>query len=81
MIERLERGSIINYRSFIVEDEVDTDYTCKSKVSVFSLSLEKVKDIMKRRSDLGKAYSDVEKQVLFMKHEIALDYLFPNDMW
>ena len=49
LIERLERGCIINHRSFIVEDEIDTDYTCKEKVSVFSLSLEKVKEIMKRR--------------------------------
>jgi hypothetical protein len=48
---------------------------------VFSLSLDKVKEIMKRRADLSKAYSEVEKQVLFMKHEIALDYLFPNEMW
>ena len=41
-IERLERGSIINHRSFMVNDEIDTDYKCKNKVSVFSLSLEKI---------------------------------------
>lgn len=36
---------------------------------------------MNRRTDLSKAYSEVEKEVLFMKHEIALDYVFPNSRW
>jgi len=42
IIERLERGSIINQRSFMVEDEIDTDYLCRDKVSVFVLSTKMV---------------------------------------
>jgi CRP-like cAMP-binding protein len=37
IIERLIRGSVINHRSFIVKDEIDTDYRCKDRVSVFCL--------------------------------------------
>lgn len=42
IIERLQRGSIINHRSFMVNDEIDTDYVCKDKVSVYSLTTEMV---------------------------------------
>ena len=42
IIERLQRGSIINHRSFMVNDEIDTDYLCKDKVSVYSLTTEMV---------------------------------------
>jgi CRP-like cAMP-binding protein len=67
IIERLERGSIINHRSFMVEDEIDTDYLCKDKVSVFVLSTQMVSEVMTRRSDLSKVFSNVESEVLLMQ--------------
>jgi hypothetical protein len=78
IIERLERGSIINHRSFMVEDDIDTDYLCKDKVSVFVLSTQLVLDVMKSRRDLSKVFESVEKEVLLMKEEIAVDYIFHN---
>jgi hypothetical protein len=78
IIERLERGSIINQRSFMVEDEIDTDYLCKDKVSVFVLSTQLVLNVMKSRRDLSKVFESVEKEVLLMKEEIAVDYIFHN---
>lgn len=78
IIERLERGSIINHRSFMVEDDIDTDYLCKDKVSVFVLSTQLVLNVMKSRRDLSKVFESVEKEVLLMKEEIAVDYIFHN---
>jgi len=78
IIERLERGSIINQRSFMVEDEIDTDYLCRDKVSVFVLSTHLVSQVMLRRSDLSKVFATVESEVLLMQNEIAVDYIFHN---
>lgn len=37
IIEKLYRGSIINHRSFLLEDDNDSDGKCGSTVSVFYL--------------------------------------------
>lgn len=79
IIERLERGAILNSSSFLVNDELDSDYKCNGKVSVFALSLKKVKELMKKRSDLYNHVTKEEHRVLSMQNEIALDYIFPND--
>ena len=75
IIERLERGALINPRSFLVKDQIDTSYKCVSKVSVFVLTLEKLHEVMKRRSDLLSVVQQEEHNVLSMKSEIALDYI------
>ena len=46
VIERLERGAILNSSSFLVNDELDSDYKCFGKVSVFALPMDKVKALM-----------------------------------
>jgi hypothetical protein len=51
----------------MVEDEIDTDYLCKDKVSVFVLSTQMVSEVMTRRSDLSKVFSNVESEVLLMQ--------------
>lgn len=79
LIERLGRGAIINYRSFMVNDEVDTDYRCKGKVSYFTLPLDQFLKFKEKRSDIKKVFLKVEAEVLLMENEIALDYIFPNN--
>ena len=79
IIEHLQRGSIINYRSFMVNDEIDTDYRCKGKVSYFKLPLDKFLEFKDRRQDIQKVFLKVEAEVLLMANEIALDYIFPNN--
>ena len=37
IIERLYRGSIINHRSFLLNDDNDTDGKCATTVSAFAL--------------------------------------------
>jgi len=63
----------------MVNDEIDTDYKCKNKVSVFSLSLKKINEVKTRRRDLSKTQQAVEREVLMKKNEIALDYIFHNN--
>lgn len=43
LIERLERGSIINHNSFLMNDGIDTDAKCKTTVSVFYMHINTVK--------------------------------------
>ena len=38
IIERLGRGAIINHRSFLIQDDADTDFLCRTTVSVFYLT-------------------------------------------
>jgi CRP-like cAMP-binding protein len=78
ILERLEVGAIINHRSFMVNDVVDTDYKCKSKVTIFTLSFTAVQSVMNKRADLARVFHDIEREVLLMKNEIALDYIFNN---
>ena len=52
MIERLTRGAIINHRSFMVRDDADTDFVCRTTVSVFVLSYQKFNEIKRKRKDL-----------------------------
>ena len=63
VIERLGRGSIINHRSFMVEDDADTDFRCLTTVSCFELTAEKLKEIKDRRDDLRSAYRSVEEEI------------------
>ena len=39
LIERLERGSIVNHNSFLLNDGMDTNAYCRTSVSVFCLSI------------------------------------------
>ena len=52
VIERLGRGAIINHRSFMLKDDVDTDFKCRTAVSCFVLSYEQMKIVKNKRADL-----------------------------
>ena len=49
VIERLARGAVINHRSFMVRDDADTDFVCRTTVSVFVLSYQKFNEIKRKR--------------------------------
>ena len=57
VIERLGRGALINQRSFMVEDEADTDFVCRTTVSCFVLHYKKFEELHGRRQDLRTAKS------------------------
>ena len=79
VIERLGRGALINHRSFMVEDEADTDFVCRTTVSCFVLHFEKFKELLGRRQDLRLAKQDVETELLKSHMPLALDYIFHNN--
>lgn len=49
IIERLGRGAIINHRSFLVKDDADTDFLCRTTVSCFVLPYQKMKEVKIKR--------------------------------
>ena len=79
VIERLGRGSIINHRSFMLEDDADTDFRCLTAVSCFELSAEKLQIIKDRKEDMRAAYTLVEQEVLKPEFPLALDYIMHNN--
>ena len=79
VIERLGRGALINHRSFMVEDEADTDFVCRTTVSCFVLHFDKFKELLGRRQDLRLAKQDVETELLKSHMPLALDYIFHNN--
>ena len=79
VIERLGRGSIINHRSFMVEDDADTDFRCLTAVSCFELSVEKLKEIKEKKEDMRSAFRHVEEEVFKPIYPLALDYIIHNN--
>ena len=78
IIERLTAGAILNHKAFFVKDIADTDYICRTPVSVFELSYERMKRVMNKRADLQQARKDVKNALFKCNHQIALDYIFHN---
>ena len=79
VIERLGRGALINHRSFMVEDDADTDFVCRTTVSCFVLHFKKFEELLARRQDLRQAKQEVETELLKSHMPIALDYIFHNN--
>ena len=79
VIERLGRGAIINHRSFMIGDEADTDFSCKTVVSAYLLPVKHMKAVKNKRQDLKKAKEDVKKDMYDPLYPLALDYIFHNN--
>lgn len=78
IVERLTAGAILNHNAFMVKDIADTDYVCRTPVSCFALTYDKMKQVMLRRADLQQANKEVKRDVFMPKYNIALDYIFHN---
>ena len=79
VIERLGRGALINHRSFMVKDDADTDFVCRTMVSCFVLSYEKFTALVKRRNDMKETKKEVRMELDQSKDPVALDYIFHNN--
>jgi len=79
VIERLIPGAILNHQAFIVKDHASADYVCRTPVSCFELSYERMKKVMNKRADLQQARKDVKKALFTPQYQVALDYIFHND--
>lgn len=79
IIERLGRGAIINHRSFLIKDDADTDFLCRTTVSVYYLTYKTMKEVKKKRQDLQVTRAKL-KHILFLpEFPLALDYIFHNN--
>lgn len=78
VIERLTTGAILNHQAFIVKDVADTFFVCRTPVSCFELSYERMKKVMTKRADLQQARKDIKQALFASHHQIALDYIFHN---
>jgi len=79
VIERLGRGALINHRSFMIKDDADTDFVCRTTVSCFVLKFENFKELIKKRNDLKEAKNRVIAELDSSKIPVALDYIFNNN--
>ena len=75
IIERLYRGSIINHRSFLLNDDNDTDGKCATTVSAFALEYHDLETIRNRISELDTEIKKIENHLLGAENPIALDYI------
>lgn len=60
IIERLYRGSIINHRSFLLNDDNDTDGICATLVSAFALDYNDLQMIRNKVGDLDTEIKKIE---------------------
>jgi len=74
-LERLYRGSVINHRSFLLEDSIDLGAKCATQVSLYYLTLERLTDIKKKCPELNDAIKDIEDQLVDKENAVALDYV------
>ena len=84
IIERLTRGAIINAKSFMIRDDVDTTFQCETVVKCLVLTSAKVDSIASKRSqvnqyDLEQAKKRVNKELSIPANDIALDYIVHNN--
>lgn len=79
IVERLGKGAILNAKAFVLKDKAKTDFICRTKVSCFELTYDKLKTVMIRRADLQQARKDIKMEILKPVHSVALDYILHNN--
>ena len=78
VIERLIPGAILNHLAFMIKEKTDTEYICRTPVSCFELSYDRMKKVAQKRDDLQQARKEVKQELLTPNHPIALNYIFHN---
>ena len=63
----------------MIKDDADTDFVCKSTVSAFTLSNEKLRVVEKKRQDLSIQRNLVKQKLYAPLYPLALDYIFHNN--
>lgn len=76
VIERLYRGSIINHRSFLIEDNIDVIAKCATQVSLFYLDFDDIKKLRYQSIVLDTNIHEIEEQLINKDNAIALDYCY-----
>ena len=75
VIDRLYKGSIINHRSFLFNDVIDTYARCASLVSLFYIKIEDLTKIRERDALVDSQISTIEESMVYNENAIAIDYI------
>jgi len=75
ILERLWRGSVMNYRTFFQEYEAQVCTRCITKTILLELTYEKMLVLTKTHEDMEKNFLKFENQILKEKKSYPLDYI------
>ena len=81
LLERLERGSIVNHNSFLMNDGIDTNAYCRTSVSVYSLNIQQITILRQKHVELDDALNKLEAVLVNPDaKEPALDYIIRDPL-
>jgi CRP-like cAMP-binding protein len=75
IIERLYRGSVINFRLFLLRDKIAVYARCMTPVSIYYLTLDKFYEIRSRHPEFHEDIKVMEDAMVLKENPIALDYI------
>ena len=75
VLEKLFRGSIINYRTFFMEEDGKVFYRFGRNSIAFELPYETMMEIVPRHKELKKKFTSFKKQILLQNKPFPLDYI------
>ena len=81
LLERLERGSIVNHNSFLMNDGIDTNAYCRTTVTVYCLNVHSINRLRKKHEELDQALNKIEMVLVNPDaKEPALDYIIKDPL-
>ena len=75
IIERLKQGSILNYRSFFMEDIMYVNVRCTVNCSVLSLNQKVLHEIRDNHAKFAKIFGVYENKLLNKNSKFPIDYI------
>lgn len=75
ILEKLYRGSVLNYKSFLLKDSIDINAKCATPVTLYYISLEKLTALRIKSPELDEQITELENQMVNKENAIALDYI------
>lgn len=74
-LEKLFRGSVINYRTFFMEEDGMVYYKFGKDSILFELTFEKMDELCKKHPDLNKRFQKFKQQTILKEKPFPLDYI------
>ena len=75
IIEKLFRGSVINFRTFFLEEYGEVYYRFGRKSFLFSLSYEALCEILPNHKELRKQFITFKQKTMIQNKSFPLDYI------
>ena len=75
VIEKLFRGSIINYRTFFLEEHGEVYYKFGRSSMLFSLPYDKLEELLTKHKTLKKKFNKFKQQTIMQQKPFPLDYI------